>query len=113
VVAMTVEGRYRGMTAPGGGGDPTRFATMFEVNPWVPQDYLEKVPLYRGAIVAARGYSETWLSEIALRASFLDEYRSFRDTVPYPLEKRLAFLERVLNSPGPMAEFASFGLHLN
>ncbi len=71
----------RGMTAPGQGGDPTRFAVMIEVNPWTPQEMAEKALLYRGAIVAAWANIETWLSEVALRLSHVEAYRGLRESV--------------------------------
>ena len=51
--------RYRGMTAPGQGGDPSRFIIMTEVNPWTPQEHAERALLYRGAIVAGWSNVET------------------------------------------------------
>ena len=103
---------HRGMTAPGQGGDPSRFTTMVEVNPWTPQDEAEKAILYRGAIVAAWSNIETYLSEWALRASHVDAYRGLRERFPYKIDDRIGFLERVLRHPGPLQDFMPLGLLL-
>ncbi len=101
---------YRGMTAPGQGGDPSRFAIMIEANPWTPQEAMEKALLYRGSIVAAWGNIETWLSELAVRASHADAYRGLKESFPYKIESRIGFLEQVLRLPGPLQPYASLGL---
>ena len=103
---------FRGMAAPGHGGDPSRFATMIEVNPWTPQEQVEKALLYRGAILSAWSAIETWLSEWALRASHLDAYRGLREKFPYKIDSRVGFLERILDQPGPLQPFAPLGLQL-
>jgi hypothetical protein len=82
---------------------------MIEVNPWTSQELAEKAMQYRGAIVAAWGNIETWLSEVALRASHVDAYRGLRGQFPYKIETRIAFLEKILEQPGPLARFAPLG----
>lgn len=82
---------------------------MIEVNPWTPQELAEKALQHRGAIVAAWGNIETWLSEVALRASHVEAYHGLRDQFPYKIETRISFLEKVLEQPGPLAKFAPLG----
>lgn len=98
------------MTAPGCGGDPSRYPSLYLVNPWTPQDEVEKALLYRGAILAAWGLIETSISEIAIRCSCTDAYSGLRDKFPYSIGERVSYLARVLEAPGPLSPYASFGL---
>jgi hypothetical protein len=80
------------------------------VNPWTPQADLEQALAYRGAIVAAWGFVETWISQIAICCSHVDVYCELKDKYPFPVTGRVKYLAAVLESPGPLAAYKNFGL---
>jgi len=63
------------------------------------------VLIFRGTIVAAYGYVETKLAEIAVRASRLAAYSNMRPKFPYQMNRRRAFLKAVFAS-GPLAQYS-------
>lgn len=100
-----------GMTRPGWKGHLSRMPILYEVNPWMRQDVLERALLYRGAIVAAWAAIDFRVSEIAVRCSKSEAYGPLnRQNLPYPLKKRLAYLEEVLKAPGPLSPYRNAGL---
>lgn len=101
--------QHKGMTAPWQDGDPSRFAFMTEVSPWTPQEDMMQATLYRGAVLSSWGYIDTALSEISFRCSKLAAYSEIRNRYPYKYSSRIAYLETVLNSPGPLSPYRSFG----
>jgi hypothetical protein len=89
--------------------DPRRYAYMVEVNPWIKNLELRDALLYRGAIIAAWGYVETTLIEIAIRSSRLEEYGALSANYPYKLEGRIRYLRRMLDADGPFSQFRKLG----
>ena len=90
--------------------DPRRYAYMIEVNPWAPNTALKAALLFRGAIIAAWGYVETVLIEIAIRSSRMDEYCDISEKFPYNADNRLGYLRRVLKVGGPFSRFRNAGI---
>lgn len=89
------------------GFDPQAFA--LEVNPWQTKASVEKVLLYRGAIVAGWANVEASLIEVAIRASHHDSYLGFRDKYPSKLKSRVSYLRDVLGMPGPLNCYSRLG----
>lgn len=81
-------------------------AYAIEVNPWVSREEAEAVLLFRGTIVAAYGYVESRLAEIAIRASRIEAYAGLRPTFPYAMDRRVAFLKDVF-SRGPLGAYGA------
>lgn len=92
--------------------DPDWLAYAIEVNPWTPPEDLRLALLFRGAIVSAWAAIDTTLSEIALRASASDDYRSISSKYPYTAESKVRFLGSVLSQGGPLQRFRGTGLAL-
>lgn len=91
------------------GSDTERYAYTLDVNPWPSKHELRDAILYRGAIVAAWGYIETTLNELAIRSSYMDEYCEIRENYPFRSDTRIRYLRQVLDSDGPFAEFRTMG----
>lgn len=101
--------RYGTMAAPGYSGDPRRMTIMVEPMPWLLHGDCAEALMFRGAIVAAWGYVDTTLSELAVRCSKCDDYETLRAAFPSAANRRTAYLKLVLGAPGPLAPYRGIG----
>lgn len=93
----------------GANRDPERWSYMVERSPWTRTKDLKDVLISRGAIVAAWGYTETLLTDILIRSSYMDEYCRIRAQYPFVLDKRLSYARQVLASVGPFSKYHAVG----
>ncbi len=91
------------------GKDMQRYTYMIETNAWTRDSDLADAVLFRGAIVAAWGYIETTLIELAIRSSHMSEYSQINARYPYKLDGRINYMRTVLKSVGPFAQFCTIG----
>ncbi|NQE61407.1 hypothetical protein [Caulobacter sp. RHG1] len=106
---FTHDGLLRGMVGPGARRDPGRFDCMVEINPWTPEHEALSAMLYRGAIVSAWGFIETHLNETAVRCSWHEDYQPLLAKYPRILHERVQYLRDVLDAPGPLHPYRSYG----
>ncbi|WP_332655688.1 hypothetical protein [Brevundimonas sp.] len=80
------------------------------VNPWVKDDELADLLILRGAIVWSYAHIEQVITEITIRATYLDAYRGLRSQPPFSMSARLTHLRKILNMDGPLARYRRYGL---
>lgn len=80
-----------------------------ETSPWQTKASIDAAMLYRGAIIAGWGAVETNIIEVAIRSSRHDAYLGIRETYPFKLKTRVAYLRDVLAAEGPLTPYAHLG----
>lgn len=80
------------------------------VNPWINDEELADLLILRGAILWSYAHIEQVITEITIRATYLDAYRGLRSKPPFSMSARLAHLRAILNMDGPLAKYRRYGL---
>jgi len=93
----------------GANRNPERWSYMVERSPWTRTQDLIDALVHRGAIIAAWGYTETLLTDILIRSSYMDEYCGIRPQYPFLFDKRLSYARQVLASDGPFSKYRAAG----